>query len=169
MKKIFWMAALCLSFMIMPLVARAEQGKAPVAAPAAGMDEKMAAEEQKTEAELGLNPEQRQKMQALRQESQAKQKALMDELRSKRASLKDELESDNPNRGKVDGLVADVKALQGKMLDNRIDQVFKMRATLTPEQYQKLKELRKKHQADGGGMKGKMHERAHDKKDQWDK
>jgi Spy/CpxP family protein refolding chaperone len=168
MLKKIWMIALCTGFVMMPWVARAQQGMPPAAGPSA-FEEKMSAQQEKDEQELGLSPEQRQKMKDLRQEVQAKQSALRKELDTKRAALKTELESDNPNRGKVDGFVADLKALQGKTLDNRIDLIFKMRAILTPDQYKKLKALRQKHQAEGGGMKAKPREKTHDKKGRFDK
>lgn len=147
-----WIGALCVGFFMMPSSVRAADDSVPVS-----MEDKMAVEEQKIEKELGISPEQREKMQALRQEFQAKQKALAEELKAKRAALRDELESDNaPNRSKVDGLVADIKALQGKKMDNSVEQVFKMREIFTPEQYKKSKELRKKRQAEQG-MQGKGH------------
>jgi Spy/CpxP family protein refolding chaperone len=94
------------------------------------------------ENELGLTPEQQTKLQNLRTEFSAKQVKLQDDLRIAKASLQKELDSANPDRKKSDTLVASVNKLQAQVLSVRVDHVFAMRAILTPEQYQKLVQLR---------------------------
>jgi Spy/CpxP family protein refolding chaperone len=139
-------------FVMLPLTARAETA-APSAAPGTGED-KVATEVARIEKELGITPEQSEKMRTMRQEFVAKQQALGNELKVKKDELGAELNSDAPNRGKVDGMLADIKALQGKALDNRVDQVFLMREVLTPEQYAKFKNMRQNMQQGSGTVGG---------------
>jgi len=155
---VFVGCALC----VLPLVANAGQNVVAASSTSTEKD-KILAEEQKIEKALGVTPEQRQKMKELRQASQAKQKALADELKAKKSALREELEGPKPNRSKISGLVADVKALQGKMLDDRVEQIFQMREILTPEQYKKLKELRAERSSGDTGKKT-MKEKIREKK-----
>jgi Spy/CpxP family protein refolding chaperone len=138
----FGMWAFMAVFVMMPLTARAQKN-VPLPPPAAGPDvDKGASEVARIEKELGITPEQSEKMRTMRQEFVAKQQALGNDLKVKKDELGAELNSDNLNRGKVDSLLADIKALQGKALDNRVDQVFLMREVLTTEQYKKFKDMR---------------------------
>ncbi|NTV28836.1 MAG: periplasmic heavy metal sensor [Candidatus Omnitrophica bacterium] len=158
----FYTFTLCAGLVLAPwsVMAQQEGASAP--------EEKMVAEEQKMEAELGIGQEQHQKMEALRKGFQGQQSAMGSELRDKKNALREMLEGEGAlDKGKVAGLVSEIKSLQGKLLDNRVDQVFKIREVLTPEQYNKLKELRKKRQADKGmkdrGPGKRMHQRNADK------
>jgi Spy/CpxP family protein refolding chaperone len=100
------------------------------------------------ENELGLTQEQKDKLKDLRETMRAKQNTYSDDLRAAKASLQQELESANPDRKKADNLVASINKLQTQMLAMRVDQVFSMRAILTPEQYQKLLQQREKRRQD---------------------
>jgi Spy/CpxP family protein refolding chaperone len=56
--------------------------------------------------------------------------------------------------------------LQGQAALNRIDEVFKVRAILTPEQYQKLREFQEKNREKmKDKMKDKMKEKKGDRKE----
>jgi len=116
-----------------PLFAAADKSKA---------DERAAAVA--VENELGLTPEQKDKLKALREELRSKQDTLRNDLRVAKVALQKELESANPDRKKSDNLVASIDKLQTQMLVSRVDQIFSMRAILTPEQYQKLVQQREK-------------------------
>jgi Spy/CpxP family protein refolding chaperone len=109
-------------------------------------DEEAAAE--KVEKELALSPEQKDKLKALREDLRAKQVAITNDLRAAKGSLQKELESPTPDRKRADSLVADINKLQSQMLSLRVEQVFSMRAILTPEQYQTLLKAREKRRQD---------------------
>jgi Spy/CpxP family protein refolding chaperone len=91
-----------------------------------------------------LTQEQKDKLKTMREQLRSKQMAISNDLRTAKNALQKELDSANPDRKKADNLVATVNKLQSQMLALRVDQVFSMRAILTPEQYQNLLQLREK-------------------------
>jgi Spy/CpxP family protein refolding chaperone len=105
------------------------------------------------EKAAGLTQEQRDKMKALREEFRGKQKAFWDQIKVKREALGKELNSANPDRGKAESMAKEINDLQGNAAISRIDEVFKVRAIMTPEQFQKLRDF---HQKQMEKMKGKM-------------
>lgn len=96
------------------------------------------------EKAAGISQEQRAKIKALREEFRSQQKALWDKIKAKREALRKELDSPSPDRGRAEAIAKDMNALQGQAAMNRIDEVFKVRAILTPEQYQKLRAFHEK-------------------------
>jgi Spy/CpxP family protein refolding chaperone len=128
-----------------PLLAAADKSKA---------DEQAAA--MAVENELVLTQEQKDKLKSLRDDMRSKQNATSNDLRVAKVAIQQELESANPDRKKADNLVASINKLQTQMLALRVDQVFSMRAILTPEQYQKLLQEREKRRQD---MKVKVQQR----------
>ncbi|MFH1878003.1 MAG: hypothetical protein ABH883_04280, partial [Candidatus Omnitrophota bacterium] len=54
----------------------------------------------------------------------------------------------------IKNTVSEIKGLQGRLIDNRVDNFLKMKQILTPEQFQKLSSL----------MKEKMHSKMGHKK-----
>jgi Spy/CpxP family protein refolding chaperone len=107
------------------------------------------------EASLGLTEDQRAKMKTIREESKSQQESLRTELKAKHESLRQELDSANADRGKAEGLVKDISALELKMGLNRVDMIFKIKAVLTPEQYQKLQAFHEKKRAEFKERRGK--------------
>jgi Spy/CpxP family protein refolding chaperone len=120
--------------------------------------EKQMAEGEKT---AGLSQEQREKMKALREEFRAKQKKFWDQIKAKREDLRRELDSANPDRAKAEGIAKEMNALQGQAALNRIDEVFKIRTILTPEQFQKLQAF---HEKNKDKFRERMKERMKDEK-----
>jgi Spy/CpxP family protein refolding chaperone len=105
------------------------------------------------ENELSLTQEQRDKLKALREELRSKQVTISNDLRVAKSALQKELDSANTDRRKADNLVATVNKLQSQMLALRVDQVFSMRAIMTPEQYGKLLQMREERRQE---MKAKV-------------
>ena len=89
---------------------------------------------------LGLTPEQKDKIAVIRQDFKAKQLAIKNALNAKHEALRQELDGDAPARSKVEPIVAEIKALQGQLMDNRVDIVFKLREIYTSEQIKTIKE-----------------------------
>jgi len=125
-------------------------------------DQRMEAQMAEGEKAAGVTQEQHDKMKALREEFRAKQKVLMDQIKTKREALRKELDSPTPDRAKANTLAKEINDLQGQAATNRIDEVFKLRTILTPEQFQKLQEF---HEKNMEKMKDKMKEKTGDRKE----
>jgi Spy/CpxP family protein refolding chaperone len=130
--------------------ARSAQGKAQM--------EKEMAEGEKA---AGISQEQRDKLKALRAEFQKKQQALREQIKAKREAIRQELDSPKPNRAKAEALAKEMNQILGQLAMNRIDEVFKIRAILTYEQFQKLREF---HEKNKEKFQEKMKERMKDGK-----
>ena len=99
------------------------------------------------ETELGLTREQSGQLAELGQGFLADQAALRDQIRTKRAALRLALSIEDIDRDKLQSLSNDILAIQGKLVEHRIDHIFKVREVLTPAQWQKLHALRSALQA----------------------
>lgn len=95
--------------------------------------------------ELGLTPEQDKNLEAAKAAHRDTAKALREELKARKTELKDAISKPGTTRAQVEPLVNDIKALEAKITDNRIDGIFAVKAILTPEQFAKLEAMREKH------------------------
>jgi Spy/CpxP family protein refolding chaperone len=89
---------------------------------------------------LGLTQEQKDKVRAVRDEYRSRRELLRNELNARYEALRKELDADTVVREKVDPMVAEIKTIQGQLIDNRVDVVLKLRAVYTPEQLRLIKE-----------------------------
>jgi len=89
---------------------------------------------------LNLTAEQKTKIKQNRREQQGKIEDLMEALQEKQAALRDTLSSSNVSRENVAPIATEVKSLQAKLIDCRIDGIFAVKEILTPEQYAKFQE-----------------------------
>ena len=97
---------------------------------------------------LDLTAAQQEKMEALRL-GQAKQMAqLQADQKIARLELQEAMDQPNPDPGQVKAKVANLNRVRSQILEKRIDMRMKMNQILTPEQREKLKEMR--------GRRGKM-------------
>ena len=103
---------------------------------------------QEMDKSLGLNDEQRAKMKTIREEAKTAQEALRTQLKAKNDAIRQELDGATPDRAKAEAMVKEVSALEQQLGLARIDTVFKIRAVLTPEQYQKLQAMHEKKRAE---------------------
>jgi Spy/CpxP family protein refolding chaperone len=87
---------------------------------------------------LGLTFEQQEQLKKLRTVHREEMGETIKTLRYKRFELFQELEKPESDKKKITNLVTEVKTLQGKLLDIRVDNILKMKGILTPEQYKKL-------------------------------
>ncbi|MEA3489379.1 MAG: Spy/CpxP family protein refolding chaperone [Candidatus Omnitrophota bacterium] len=102
---------------------------------------------------LDLSPKQREQLKELRRENREMMKALMEELRDTRHDLSEELQETYSSRKKIKRVVSDMKKLQAKQIDQRVDNFLDMKKILTPDQFEEfmeLKEERKHHRRDHG-------------------
>lgn len=110
-----------------------------------GIEKKTSIESVKSDFEdgLGLTPQQREKIGAIRRDFKTRQAAIRDELGLRQEALRQELDGDAPVRAKVDPILAQIKELQGQLMENRVDVVFKLRDVYTSRQ---IKLIRKRAQ-----------------------
>jgi Spy/CpxP family protein refolding chaperone len=109
--------------------------------------------------ELNLTPEQNQQLKAQRQQTRQTARELQEKIRTKRGELREALDKKDVDRNAVNKIIADLKELQGSMLEQRVDSILKMKTILTPEQFTKLQSLHKpgmrKGQKDQKGPRGR--------------
>ncbi|MBU0580238.1 MAG: periplasmic heavy metal sensor [Candidatus Margulisbacteria bacterium] len=94
----------------------------------------------KFEKSLGLNTEQTEKLQAHREQSQKITKELRDELRAKHKALAKAIGQKTIDQAEVNQIAAEIKDLQGKMVDQKIASMLEMKNILTEEQFKKMQE-----------------------------
>jgi Spy/CpxP family protein refolding chaperone len=88
---------------------------------------------------LGLTAEQKAKLRTVRDDFKARQQVIRRDLNAKNEALRQGLDAEAMDRAKVDAVAAEIKLLQGQLLDNRVDVVFKLREIYTPEQIKTIK------------------------------
>jgi Spy/CpxP family protein refolding chaperone len=106
--------------------------------------------------ELGLTDEQKEKMDRFREEKKEEKKELHQALRGKQKELREELQLYDSNMGKVKSLASEIKRLQGKLIDLRVESIENVKSVLTEEQYKKFIAKTKKFR---NKMKNKHHRR----------
>lgn len=89
---------------------------------------------------LKLTPEQKKGLEENRQAQRKEISALHQSLTEKRANLQELLKNPATTRAQVDPVIAEIKSLQAKMTDRRIDGIFAVKSILTPEQFTKFQE-----------------------------
>jgi Spy/CpxP family protein refolding chaperone len=89
---------------------------------------------------LNLGDAQIQQLKEIHSATQAQVKPLRDDLKKAHKALHDALAAETPDMNAVDQIKDQIKTLQGKLLDLRVDSMSKTRQILTPEQFKKLGE-----------------------------
>ncbi len=96
--------------------------------------------------ELNLTPEQDKLLKSLRESGRSEMGSLMKALKAKHEELRIALGKPGVTRAQVEPIVTEIKAIQSRLTDHRIDGIFKTKQILTPEQFQKLQNMEKKWQ-----------------------
>lgn len=91
---------------------------------------------------LGLSTEQKDKMQTMRSTHQKDMAQLRANAQIAQIELRDLLRQDNPKDSDVKAKIAAANAARGKVSESQIMFGLKMKQILTPEQRQKMQELR---------------------------
>jgi Spy/CpxP family protein refolding chaperone len=110
------------------------------------------------EKDLGLSPEQKEKLKAHRQSHRQAAKALFEQLKAKRDALRQELEKPSVDDSRVQAIHGELKALHDKMADHRLAGILEVRKILTPEQFKKFSEKvhdRREKRGEGRGEHGR--------------
>lgn len=94
--------------------------------------------------ELNLTPEQKKKLEDNRKAQGEEMARLREALKAKHEKLQQELNKPGVTRAAVAPLVNEIKSLQGKLIDHRINGIFAVKAILTPEQFVQFNQLMEK-------------------------
>ncbi len=90
--------------------------------------------------ELNLTEEQKSKLKQTRKAQHETMKGLRTQMMKKHAELKDTLSKPDVSRASVEPIATELKALQAKIMDCRLDGIFAVKEILTPEQYATFQE-----------------------------
>ncbi len=139
----------CFTF-IQPTSLRAEEGKGEKGREwfKAKMDEKMA----EVHKELGVTPEQEQKLKEYREKNHEQMKALQEQLKQKRDAIRQELEKADFNEAQVKTIHNELKSLLSQKEDLRLEGILEVRKILTPDQFKKFSDMMKDKKGFGMGM-----------------
>jgi Spy/CpxP family protein refolding chaperone len=117
---------------------------------------RMEAKFKEMEKELGLSADQAKKLEEHRKAHREDGRKLMEQMKQKRMELNAELEKPSVNMDRVKVIHNELKDIQNKMADERLDGIVAVRKILTPEQFKKFHEMKKNEWGrDGKGMRGK--------------
>jgi len=105
--------------------------------------------------QMGLTSEQAEKMKALREQGKAQSQALQQQLKTKRQAMMQYMQSPDATEAQARRMHNELNDLQRQMGEQRIKSWFQMRTFLTPEQMQKMQQMRQQRMQHGGGMRGK--------------
>ena len=132
-----------------------KEGRGPGGADGeARMERKM----DKIHQQLGLSPDQQKKLKEHRQAHRQEMRTLRESLRTKRESLRAELEKPDLNEGIVKSLSEELKTLQNRLADLRLDGILEVRKILSPEQFKKFGELMREKGRMKMGRRGGPHD-----------
>ncbi|MBI4668813.1 MAG: periplasmic heavy metal sensor [Elusimicrobia bacterium] len=116
-------------------------------------EEKMERKHEQIFKELGLTPEQKKQLTEHRKIHREQARQLQKTLKEKRKILKQELEKSDFNEARVKEAHAQMKEIQNKLTDHRLEGILKVRQIMTAEQFKKFQELtRNKRKAGGRGF-----------------
>lgn len=107
--------------------------------------------------ELGLNPEQGQKVKSIMEQGRAQSQALREQLKAKRKSMMQYLQTPNATEAGARTLNSDINDLQRRLSEIRLKTWFSMRSQLNAEQLQKLQALKARQWAQRSSAGGRHH------------
>jgi Spy/CpxP family protein refolding chaperone len=117
--------------------------------------EKMEARREEFYKELGLNEEQKKALKENKDKHRKEKKELFESMHEKMKLMHEELGQENLDMTKINQIQDDLKAVQAKMIDQRLAHILEVRKILTPEQFKKFSEKMKDHKKRGGHQWGK--------------
>ncbi len=120
-----------------------------------GQNESLGQHQYRMFSELGLSVEQQEKLEVNRKAQRQGFAKLMQAMREQREKLQNQLKDPKVTLAKLQPLIAEIKSLQGRLIDQRISSIFAVKEILTPEQFIKFQEkIQKMHK----GRKGRFQE-----------
>lgn len=107
--------------------------------------------------ELGLSPEQGQKVKSTMEQGRAQSQPLREQLKSKRKAMMQYLQTPNATEAGARTLNNEINDLQRRLSEVRLKTWFSMRSQLNPEQLQKLQAIKAKQWAQRSKSGGHPH------------
>lgn len=104
--------------------------------------------------DLNLTPRQREQVKAHREEGKEKMKAVREQLRARHAELRSEMAKETVDRAKIQAIAANLKGLEGQIVDLRIASILSLKEILTPEQFRKMNAKMDAHKGARGPKRG---------------
>ena len=104
--------------------------------------------------ELNVTPDQQTKLEENHKAQMEAVKGMKAQLKDDKTKLQAALKDPATTRAAVDPILNDIKALHGKMVDQRADGIFAVKGILTPEQFTKFQAIMEKKKED---MKSRFH------------
>ena len=101
--------------------------------------------------DLNATPEQREALKAHRQENKAAMQAVHEQMKAKRDELRAEIGKPTVDMAKVESIKSDLKALDARLVDQRVDSILSLKKILTPEQFQKMHDKMEQRKGMRGG------------------
>jgi Spy/CpxP family protein refolding chaperone len=102
----------------------------------------MTGKEKPSKPELGLTPEQKEKIKSMVFEGRKEQIRLQSDLKIGNLQLRELMTQDRPDKFKIDKMIDDIGAIRTRMQKARVERMLSLRDILTKEQIQSLKERR---------------------------
>lgn len=94
--------------------------------------------------EIGITPEQKQKLDAIKEESRSKSEPVLKCLMEKKRAQMQYLMTPQANKDQALAQEKEISRLQEQLAEIRINSIFEMKNVLTPEQQQKFAEIQQK-------------------------
>lgn len=102
-------------------------------------------------AQLGLSPQQKQKLQSLLKSGQQNGKGNRQALMQKRQQLMEMIRSGSGSKQQALALHREITQQQNRLMEQRIGMIYDIKSVLTPEQFEKFQAMMKQKQHMGGG------------------
>lgn len=100
---------------------------------------------------LNLSPQQEARIKEFQDINRGKTKELRLNLREKRKELIEELDNPNSDTARIKVLTSDLKDIEGRLIEHRVNGAIQMKRVLTPEQYRTFNDtLKNMHKEDSG-------------------
>lgn len=88
--------------------------------------------------DLNLTADQQAKLKANKEAQRAKMTQLREAMKANRAKFKEAVNKPGVTRASLEPVIAETKALESQMVDQRVDSILAIKAILTPEQFEKM-------------------------------
>ena len=109
--------------------------------------------------ELNLTQEQQVKLEANRKAQRQEVNKLLTAIKEKQAKLAEELKKPGVTRAAIKPLENEIKSLQAKLIDSRINGILAVKQILSPEQFSKFGQMTEKWQKERKGHSNNWRER----------
>ena len=102
---------------------------------------------------LNLSPQQEAQIKEFQDINLKRAKELRRDLKGKRKELIEELDKSNSDVARIKALTSDLKDIEGRLIEQRVNGTLKMKEVLAPEQYRAFSDTLKKMRKDDIGKR----------------